>query len=144
MTSRWAYDLEGMYYSFSFFGALIGSLLFVDRLHLMITTDDFCYVCNGTRIFCFFTLGCCIITDEIGTGLRCGVRLICEDFPDQLIILEAVARVQWHFLAFPRDQCFFKIDFHPNLLEESSSNDKVAPKRLFVDNAFHSFAFARQ
>ena len=78
----------------------------------------------------------------VGASFGRGVRLITECLPNQLVVLKAVARVHWHFLGLPRDWSFLKIDFHPNLLEEDSSNDEVMSKGLFIDDAFHSFAFA--
>ena len=77
-------------------------------------------------------------------SFSCGTRLIRECFSDQLVILEAVARVQWHLFALPSDSGLVKVDVCPNLSKENSSNDKIAPKGVFIDDAFHSFAFASE
>ena len=101
-------------------------------------------LCCKFALVCFFVVGGCIIMDKVGAGLCCGVRLVCEYFSNQLVIFEAVARVHWHFLALPSDQRFIKIDVHPNLPKEDSSNDEVTSKGTLADDALHSFAFVSQ
>ena len=86
----------------------------------------------------------CVIMDDIGTRFCGGMRLIGEHLVKHMLVVKVVLWMWGHFLALLSDFGLGQQDVNPDLLKEDSSNDKIATKGVFHDNAFHSFALASQ